>query len=1181
MTKPTLIKIDKSLSLPTQKGDVKTWADLKGSASALAIVEAAVQHEGLTLVICADNELVDRIEEEIGFYGAELEVPLLHFPGWEILPYDTFSPHQDIISQRIETLYRLPTLTKGILIVPLSTLLHRVSPQKHLVSTSFILSTHETLDLDHYRNRLQGSGYRCVDTVYAHGEFAVRGAILDLYPTGSPLPFRIELMDDEVDTIRTFNPETQRSVEKVDSIRLLPAREFPLTEDSISHFRANWRDTFDVDHRECPVYADISDGIPAAGIEYYLPLFFQDAATLFDYLPDNPLVFSCGNINEATTGFWQEVNSRYESLRYDIRRPILPPKELFLSEEQFFGHLKQYPKITLKEQAVAEKSSVTNFATAIPQSTPVQHKAGNPYEKLIAYIEQNVADGFRILFCAESAGRRETLLEHLGKIELHPQSCPSWHHFSQSDIPLGIVVSPLLTGLVLPNSQIILISESQLFGERVIQKRRRDKETEARENVVKNLTELSIGAPVVHLEHGVGRYTGLQTLNVDQQDAEFLTLEYANQAKLYVPVSSLHLISRYSGVEEDNAPLHKLGSEQWQKEKRKAAEKIRDTAAELLNIYARRAAQKGFEFKNNEEDYEIFVAGFPFEETPDQVTAIASTRGDMLSDQPMDRLICGDVGFGKTEVAMRAAFIAVQNSKQVSILVPTTLLAQQHYESFKDRFADWPISIEVLSRFKTAKEQTAILKELCLGKIDIIIGTHKLLQDSIEFKDLGLIIVDEEHRFGVRHKERLKSMRSNVDLLTLTATPIPRTLNMAMANIRDMSIIATPPAKRLSIKTFVYEQNENVLKEAILRELLRGGQVYYLHNEVKSIEKCAEHLRDLVPEARITVAHGQMNERQLEQVMSSFYHKQFNILVCTTIIETGIDVPSANTIIMDRADKLGLAQLHQLRGRVGRSHHQAYAYLMTASRKSMTRDAEKRLQAIEEANTLGAGFTLASHDLEIRGAGELLGDEQSGQMHTIGFSLYMEMLERAVEAIKEGKTPNLDQPLHQGAEINLRIPALISDEYLPDVHSRLMLYKRIANAKNNNELTSLQVEMIDRFGLLPQPCKNLFRITQLKLKAHALGIKKIDAGAEGGNFEFDQTTHVDPYQIVELVQSKPRQFTLQGADKLKFKFPLENIEDRFEFVHSLLDQLDAKNNNSAIQDKNPPKRKKPQRHKKR
>ena len=1140
---------------PSKNNDHRKWGGLTGCAVALAISEAAAKHKGLSLVITADTHTAQRLAEEVAFF-ADDDSPTLHFPDWEMLPYDNFSPHQDIISQRLKALHQLPQLSSGILIVPISTMMARISPPEYINQSSFIIEKKAAFDLDYWRNKLSAAGYHCVDTVYEHGEYAIRGSILDLFPMGSIAPVRIELFDDEVESLRFFDPDTQRSTEEVENFELLPAKEFPLTPEAISRFKSAWRERFDVNHRECPTYQDVSEGIATAGLEYYLPLFHDHCATLADYFPTSTLLFTVGDLPLAAKHFWDEVCERYENLKFDVTRPLLPPIEIAQSPEQLFSSLKPLPKIHLSEQPVEQKPEAQAFSSKPGADLFVNAHLEQPFKPLIDFLSQKSEQGVPVLFTVESAGRREGLLEQLNKLNVQPAVYSSWQEYrAEGKCPLAMLVAPLEEGIELTQPPLSLITESQLYGHQVQQKRRRKKESESADLVVKNLTELKIAAPVVHLDHGVGRYCGLQTLEIDGQAVEFLTLEYANDAKLYVPVSSLHLISRYSGANTDTAPLHRLGTETWQKEKRKAAEKARDVAAELLDIYARRAAKEGYTYDKPALEYAQFCSEFPFEETPDQQSAIESTVADMTSQQPMDRLVCGDVGFGKTEVAMRATFVATQNSKQVAILVPTTLLAQQHYESFKDRFADWPVKVEVLSRFKTAKEQQSSLKLLESGQIDIVIGTHKLLQDNINFKDLGLIIIDEEHRFGVRHKEKLKSLRSDVDILTLTATPIPRTLNMAMSGMRDISIIATPPAKRLSIKTFVRQHNEGVVKEAILRELLRGGQVYYLHNEVKSIEKSARELEALVPEARIGIAHGQMRERELEQVMSEFYHKRFNILVCTTIIETGIDVPSANTIIMDRADKLGLAQLHQLRGRVGRSHHQAYAYLLTPPPKTITKDAVKRLEAIAEADTLGAGFALASHDLEIRGAGELLGDEQSGDIHSIGFSLYMEMLEQAVEAIKEGKTPNLDKPLKHGAEVNLRLPALIPDAYLPDVHGRLTLYKRISNGKTNQELDEIQVEMIDRFGLLDEPIKNLFHITRLKLQAESLGIAKIDAGAHGGMLEFQSETCVDPLKLVKLVQSQPRKYKLEGGDRLKFNDNLEDFGARFEAVEALLEIL--------------------------
>ncbi|MGM3387225.1 transcription-repair coupling factor [Stutzerimonas stutzeri] len=1135
--------------MPAASGK-QLWGNLPGAALSLAIAEAASNAERFTLLITADSQSAERLQEELAFFAPEL--PVLHFPDWETLPYDVFSPHQDIISQRIATLYQLPELTHGVLVVPITTALHRLAPKRFLLGSSLVLDVGQKLDVEQMRLRLEAAGYRCVDTVYEHGEFAVRGALIDLFPMGSALPYRIDLFDDEIETLRTFDPENQRSIDKVESIRLLPAREFPVKKESVTGFRARFRERFDVDFRRCPVYQDLSTGITPAGIEYYLPLFFDETSTLFDYLPEDTQVFSLPGIEQAAEQFWKDVRTRYEDRRVDPERPLLPPADLFVPVEDCFSRLKSWPRVVAGQDDVEPGIGRERFPAQRFPELAIDAKASEPLGALRRFLEEFPG---RVLFTAESAGRREVLLELLARLKLRPQEVSGWPQFVTSQDRLAITIAPLDDGLLLQDPALALIAESPLFGQRIMQRRRREKTRDAGENVIKNLTELREGAPVVHIDHGVGRYQGLVTLEIEGQAAEFLMLQYADEAKLYVPVSSLHLIARYTGSDDALAPLHRLGSETWQKAKRKAAEQVRDVAAELLDIYARRAARKGHAFQDPQVDYETFSAGFPFEETPDQQAAIEAVRSDMLAARPMDRLICGDVGFGKTEVAMRAAFIAVHSGKQVAVLVPTTLLAQQHYNSFRDRFADWPVRVEVMSRFKSAKEIQGAVQELAEGKVDILIGTHKLLQDDVKFTNLGLVIIDEEHRFGVRQKEQLKALRSEVDILTLTATPIPRTLNMAVAGMRDLSIIATPPARRLSVRTFVMEQQDAVIKEALLRELLRGGQVYYLHNDVKTIEKCAADLAALVPEARIGVGHGQMRERELEQVMGDFYHKRFNVLVASTIIETGIDVPSANTIIIERADKFGLAQLHQLRGRVGRSHHQAYAYLLTPPRKGMTDDAQKRLEAIANAQDLGAGFVLATHDLEIRGAGELLGEGQSGQIQAVGFTLYMEMLERAVKAIQKGEQPNLDQPLGGGPEINLRMPALIPEDYLPDVHARLILYKRIANATDEDGLKELQVEMIDRFGLLPEPTKHLVRLTLLKLHADKLGITKIDAGPQGGRIEFAADTKVDPMVLIKLIQSQPKRYKFEGATVFKFQVPMERPEERFNTLEALLERL--------------------------
>lgn len=1142
--------------LSNRAGNRQTWGQLYGSAQALVIANAALAHPGLSLVIAADTSSALRLENELQFFCAASDtLQILHLPDWETLPYDSISPHQDIISERLSTLFRLPSAKHAVLVVPITTLLQRLMPQSYLLGNSLMVKRGEQIDIERMRRNLEKAGYRCVDTVYEHGEFAVRGALLDLFPMGSKLPYRIDLFDDEIETLRTFDAETQLTIEQVESIELLPAKEFPLDKAGINLFKQQWHERFDVDHRICSVFQDISAGISPPGIEYYLPLFFEQCSSLFDYIPDDTQVYALGDIEKSAEHFWTELYRRYENRRVDNRRPILPPKDIYLAIDELFLQLKRYPRTFVQTAPLEEKSGHCNFANSQSPSLPIHAHQENPLTALEAFL---LEFGGRILFCAESAGRRETLLELLGRIRVQPKIVETWQAFLDDSAPIAIAIAPLEQGLVQTNPAIALIAEAQLFGERVQQQRRRKQTQDNADLIVKNLTELKIGAPVVHIDHGVGRYRGLETITIDDQTNEFLTLEYADGAKLYVPVTNLHLISRYSGSDAELAPLHKLGNDTWQKAKRKAAEQIRDTAAELLDVYARRAARKGFSFDDPKLAYEQFASTFPFEETPDQQRAIEAVKADMLSPKPMDRLVCGDVGFGKTEVAMRAAFIASHSGKQVVILAPTTLLAQQHYESLKDRFADWPITIDVLSRFRTTKEVEEAQRRLAEGKVDIVVGTHKLLSPDIKYKNLGLLIIDEEHRFGVRQKEQLKALRAEIDILTLTATPIPRTLNMSMAGMRDLSIIATPPARRLSVKTFVRQYDEAVIKEAILREILRGGQVYYLHNEVKSIERIARELQELIPEARVGVGHGQMRERDLERVMSDFYHKRFNIMVCTTIIETGIDIPSANTIVIHRADKFGLAQLHQLRGRVGRSHHQAYAYLLTPDKRSMTGDAIKRLEAIANAEDLGAGFTLATHDMEIRGAGELLGEEQSGQIQTIGFSLYMDMLDRAIKAIRQGKEPNINLSMEGVIEVNLRIPALIPSDYLPDVHSRLVMYKRLAGANGEEALRELQVEMIDRFGLLPESTKNLFRVTQLKLQAETLGITKLEASARSGRIEFSSETQVDPFSIVQLVQSQPQVYRLDGANQLKFTLNMDTNEQRLQAVTELLTRLTPK-----------------------
>ncbi len=1151
-------------AIPDRAGDRRHWQGLHGAAAGMAIAETARTCARMLFVVTPDPESAARLEQEIRFFlGDDEETPVLAFPDWETLPYDTFSAHQDIVSERLNTLARLPVVRRGVLITTAPTLMHRIAPHEYIAANSLSLDLGDRLDIDTFRRHLDGCGYRATGTVYEHGEYAVRGSIVDLFPMGSDTPFRVDLFDDEIETLRTFDPETQRTLETVASVRLLPARETPLSEDGISRFRQAFREHFDVAVSRCPVYREISDGIPPAGIEYYLPLFFEHTSTLFDYLPEDALAITLGDLQESAVHFWREAESRWEDHRVDKERPLLPPGELFLRPDDVFGGLKAMPVVRVVA-ATADAGTEAGGHHAFPcrpvPQLPVNAKAANPLADLERFLG---AWPGRVLFAAESPGRREALLELLHRHDIRPVAAASWREFRDADATLAITVVPLEHGMLVEDPALAVITESQLFGSKVMQRRRRETRQDNSEFVVRSLAELRIGAPVVHIDHGVGRYLGMQNLSVDGQQTEFLCLEYAEEAKLYVPVSDLHLISRYSGVEEEMAPLHRLGSEQWQKARRKAAEKVRDTAAELLDLYARRQARKGRAFQFSEAEYASFAADFPFEETPDQENAIAAVIHDLRAENPMDRLVCGDVGFGKTEVALRAAWVAVSNGRQVVVLVPTTLLAQQHFETFRDRFADMAVSVEALSRFRTAKEQEAVLERAASGRVDILIGTHKLLQAGMRFSDLGLVIIDEEHRFGVRQKEKLKAMRAEVDILTLTATPIPRTLNMAMAGMRDLSVIATPPARRLSVKTFVRERNKGLIKEALLREILRGGQVYFLHNEVKSIERAARELAELVPEARVGVAHGQMRERDLERVMSDFYHRRFNVLVCSTIIETGIDIPSANTIVIERADRFGLAQLHQLRGRVGRSHHQAYAYLLTPHPKAMTPDAVKRLEAIVAAGELGAGFTLATHDMEIRGAGELLGDEQSGHIQAIGVSLFMDMLERAVDSIRSGRTPNLDQPLSTHSQINLRIPALLPDEYVPDVHTRLVLYKRISAAKTDDELRELRVELIDRFGLLPEAAQNLFIIASFRLRADAIGIERVDAGAERGFIEFSSHTGVEPLTLVKMVQAAPREFQLRGGNQLHFEADMHQGAMRVQRVGELLDQLLPAGNNAS------------------
>ena len=1132
--------------IPTQPNDHKILGNVLPGADALAISEIAEQNQNLTVVVTPDTRSAVRLSRVLSELSSQ---NVCLFPDWETLPYDTFSPHQEIISSRLSALFHLQNAKKGIFLLPISTLMQRLCPPQYLQHNVLLIKKGDRLVIDKMRLQLEAAGYRAVEQVLEHGEYAVRGALLDLFPMGSAVPFRLDFFDDEIDSIRTFDVDTQRTLDEINSINLLPAHEFPTDDKGIEFFRAQFRETFGEIRRDPEhIYQQISKGTLISGIEYWQPLFFSEMATLFDYLPEQTLFVDMENNQMQGERFYQDAKQRYEQRKVDPMRPLLLPEKLWLNVDEVNRRLKSYPRITFKAEKVRSSVRQKNLPVAALPEVTIQSQQKEPLGQLRQFIEHFKGN---ILFSVETEGRRETLLDLLSPLKLKPKQIQSLDQAENEKFSL--LVSSLEQGFIIEQSlPVAIIGEANLLGERVQQRSRDKRKMINPDTLVRNLAELKIGQPVVHLEHGVGRYGGLVTLDTGGIKAEYLLLNYANESKLYVPVTSLHLISRYVGGSDESAPLHKLGNEAWAKSRQKAAEKIRDVAAELLDVYAQREAKKGFAFKYDREEFQQFAATFPFEETYDQEMAINAVISDMCQPKAMDRLVCGDVGFGKTEVAMRAAFLAVMNHKQVAVLVPTTLLAQQHYENFKDRFANLPVNVEVLSRFKTAKEQKQILENLAEGKVDILIGTHKLIQLDVKFSDLGLLIIDEEHRFGVGQKEKIKQLRANIDILTLTATPIPRTLNMAMNGIRDLSIISTPPARRLSIKTFVRQNDDLVVREAILREILRGGQVYYLHNDVASIENTAEKLTALVPEARVIVGHGQMRERELERVMSDFYHQRYNVLVCSTIIETGIDVPTANTIIIERADHFGLAQLHQLRGRVGRSHHQAYAYLLTPPPKMMTKDAERRLDALENLDNLGAGFILATHDLEIRGAGELLGNEQSGQIESIGFSLYMELLDAAVKALKEGREPSLEELTQQQADIELRVPALLPDDYLGDVNMRLSFYKRIAAAESKSELDELKVELIDRFGLLPDATKNLLQIAELRLLVEPLKVVRIDAGTQGGFIEFSAKAQVNPDKFIQLIQKEPIVYRFDGPLKFKFMKDLSDNKVRLEFVVDLL-----------------------------
>ena len=1134
-----------------------------GSADALLLARLARREKSagkLTAIITSDATTAQRLMDEIAFFEPDLRCAL--FPDWETLPYDTFSPHQDLISERLATLWRIQQRDKetgaDVVIIPSTTALYRLAPPSFLAGYTFEFKVKQKLNEARLKAQLTLAGYSHVMQVVSPGEYAVRGGLIDLFPMGSLVPYRVDLFDDEIDSIRTFDPDSQRSLYPVPEVRLLPGREFPMDDDARGRFRNRWRELLEGDPTKSRIYKDIGNGVATAGIEYYLPLFFEETATVFDYLGNDATVVLHGDLEPAFQRFWQDTRDRYRLVRDAPDRPALPPESLFLSAEQFYARANGYPQLAIR---VGVEDVVDNAHFQKLDEMAVLRGTEDPLARFKAHA-RNTAH--RVLILAESDGRRESLLDFLRASGLKTPTFDSLEDFQISDEKLGIATAALNTGFSWLDQGLDFITETELFAAGVTTRRRNKKQERVSdvEALIKDLSELNVGDPVVHSGHGIGRYKGLVNLdlgNDKNEDGtpslqEFLHLEYADKATLYVPVSQLHLISRYTGVSAEEAPLHRLGSGQWEKAKRKAAEQIRDSAAELLNIYARRAAREGHAFRYSPDDYESFANDFGFEETADQRAAIHAVIQDMISPRPMDRLVCGDVGFGKTEVALRAAFIAITGGKQVALLAPTTLLAEQHFQTLSDRFAKWPVKVAEMSRFRSGKEITAAIKGIADGSVDIVVGTHKLLSADVKFQRLGLLIIDEEHRFGVRHKEVMKAMRAEVDVLTLTATPIPRTLGMALEGLRDLSVIATAPQRRLAIKTFVRSEGNGVIREAVLRELKRGGQVYFLHNEVETIQNRRQKLEELLPEARIAVAHGQMPERELEKVMKDFVAQRYNLLLCSTIIETGIDVPTANTIVMSRADKFGLAQLHQLRGRVGRSHHQAYAYLMVPDIEGLTKRASQRLEAIQQMEELGSGFYLAMHDLEIRGTGEVLGENQSGNMLEIGFQLYNEMLSEAVASLKAGREPDLLSPLHVTTEINLHAPALLPSDYCGDVHLRLSFYKKLATAKNTDQIDALLEELVDRFGKMPPQAQTLIDVHRLRVIAKPYGVVKVDAAPGLINITFKKDPPIDSMAIMNLIQ-KNRHIKLAGNDKLRIERELPEPKDRAQMVRDVLRSL--------------------------
>lgn len=1141
MTRAPLLLDPSKVTLQTDKA--LSIGALYGCAPALLIAELMEQQGQPLLVVTPTVAGAESLAADLRFFSTQMTAEV--FPDPESLPYDSFNPHPDIVSRRLSLLTKLRNGEVQLLVIAAPTLFYRLPPWDYLRANSLQLDEGQQLDLAALQERLVASGYERVSQVTQHGEFAVRGSLIDLYPMGQEWPLRIDFFDTQIESLRTFDPDTQISATRINRLDMLPARDFPTHPEAIREFRSRYRQRFEGNPANSLMYTEISEGRFPGGCDSYLPLFFTATETIWDYLPEATATVLVGDVDAALNDTWTQIEERYEQYRHDIERPLLPPTELFLQLTGQQEELRQRPQLLLSRHQMPHTQSNARAGKA-PRMMINSH-AREPATPLVQYLQNYEG---RVLIAAESPGRRETLSELLRGHGLSPEVVDDWPRFLLSSSPLCMVVAPLAAGVVLTAARISILAENELFGARPAG--RRSRKVRDPEAILSDLGDLREGAAVVHLDYGVGRYRGLSHLQIDAVPVDFITLEYAGGDLLYVPVASLNLVSRYTGSAPEQAPLHRLGTDQWVKARRKAAARIRDAAAELLDLYATRAARQGRCMEVARDEYEHFAAGFPFELTEDQVSAITATLADLAASQPMDRLICGDVGFGKTEVALRATFVAVMSGAQVAVLAPTTLLAQQHFQTFADRFADWPVSIEVLSRFRTRQETQLVLQKLASGHVDIVIGTHKLLQPDVTFQKLGLVIVDEEHRFGVRQKEKLKTLRAEVDILTLTATPIPRTLNLALGELRELSLITTPPAARLSIKTFVTGWHDTLIREACQRELKRGGQVYFVHNRVQDIARQAERISALMPEARVRFAHGQMRETELEQIMLDFYHHRFHILVCTSIIESGIDIPSANTIIINRADRFGLAQLHQLRGRVGRSHHQAFAYLIAPPENELTADAAKRLDAIAAMDDLGAGFVLATHDLEIRGAGELLGEEQTGQIQQIGFSLYTELLQSAVQAIRRGETPDFEATRSGGPEINLRLPALIPDDYMPDVQMRLAHYKRIASAGTDSTLHALQVELIDRFGLLPDATRNLFRQTRLRLGAATLGITKIEASTGGILIEFGDVSPIDPIRLVRLIQTEPERYGFDSKQRFVVRAELHEEALRFSTVEELI-----------------------------